>query len=210
MKLTVFTAVSKTSFIFEGILLEVGASRWTLQCALLDTETTWLIRATSPLGLPVIARRVPVPSKPHPISENGIRWLFSFLSDDRTKYFQVVFLPIQTRFTQQDFTESIIFWDITPWTPLKVNRRFGGTYRLHLQSRKISRARNQRSVYFPTLKMEAICLSETSVDFQRTARRYIPEVCTLHNHRCDNLKPYIRCGSFRLIAVQSTCYYAHV
>jgi hypothetical protein len=28
-----------------------------------------------------------------------------------------------------------IFSDITPCSPLKVNRRFGGTYRLHLQSR---------------------------------------------------------------------------
>jgi hypothetical protein len=37
-----------------------------------------------------------------------------------------------------------IFWDTTPCSPLKVNRRFGGTCRLHLQSRKISRARHQR------------------------------------------------------------------
>jgi hypothetical protein len=29
--------------------------------------------------------------------------------------------------------ESIIFWDITPCSPLKVIRRFGGTYCLHLQ-----------------------------------------------------------------------------
>jgi hypothetical protein len=28
--------------------------------------------------------------------------------------------------------KSNIFWDITPCGPLKVNRRFGGTYRLHL------------------------------------------------------------------------------
>jgi hypothetical protein len=40
-------------------------------------------------------------------------------------------------------TESTIFWDTTPCSPLKVIRRFGGTYRLHLQGR-ISRARNQR------------------------------------------------------------------
>jgi hypothetical protein len=32
---------------------------------------------------------------------------------------------------------------------------------------------------------------ETSVDFQRTTRRYIPEDSTLHNHRCENLKSYI-------------------
>jgi hypothetical protein len=34
-----------------------------------------------------------------------------------------------------------IFWDITQCIPLKVNRRLGGTYRLHLQGRRISRAR---------------------------------------------------------------------
>jgi hypothetical protein len=33
--------------------------------------------------------------------------------------------------------------------------------------------------------------SETSVHFQRTARRYIPEDGTLHNHRCEHLKSYI-------------------
>jgi hypothetical protein len=47
------------------------------------------------------------------------------------------------------------------------------------------------SAYSSTLKMEVICFSETSVDFQRTARRYIPEYSTLHNHRCENLKSYI-------------------
>jgi hypothetical protein len=39
--------------------------------------------------------------------------------------------------------KSSIFWDITPCSLLKVNRRFGGTYRLHLQDRRISEARNQ-------------------------------------------------------------------
>jgi hypothetical protein len=36
--------------------------------------------------------------------------------------------------------------------------------------------------------MEAIFSSETSVDFQRTIRRYIPEDGTLHNHRCEKLE----------------------
>jgi hypothetical protein len=40
--------------------------------------------------------------------------------------------------------KSTIFWDITQCSPLRVKRRFGGTYRLQLQGRKISRARNQR------------------------------------------------------------------
>jgi hypothetical protein len=40
--------------------------------------------------------------------------------------------------------KSIIFWDITLCSPLSVDWRFGGTYRLHHQGRKISWARNQR------------------------------------------------------------------
>jgi hypothetical protein len=36
-----------------------------------------------------------------------------------------------------------VFCDITPCSPLKVNRQFGGTCRLHLQGRRISRARKQ-------------------------------------------------------------------
>jgi hypothetical protein len=67
------------------------------------------------------------------------------------------------------------FWDITPCSPLKDNRSFVGTYRLHLQ----------------TLRMEAICSSEISVHFQWTTRRYIPKDTTFHNHRCGNPKSYI-------------------
>jgi hypothetical protein len=40
------------------------------------------------------------------------------------------------------------------------------------------------SAYFSTPKMEAICSSETSVDFQRTTRRYIPEDSTLQIFYC--------------------------
>jgi hypothetical protein len=40
--------------------------------------------------------------------------------------------------------KSSILWDITPVSPLKVNRHFGGTCRLHLQVRRISQAKNQR------------------------------------------------------------------
>jgi hypothetical protein len=43
-----------------------------------------------------------------------------------------------------------------------------------------------------TLKMEAICSSETSVKTRRTTRRHIQEDDTLHNHRCENLKSYTR------------------
>jgi hypothetical protein len=39
--------------------------------------------------------------------------------------------------------KSSIFRDITPYNPLKVNGRFGGTFRLNFQGRNISQARNQ-------------------------------------------------------------------
>jgi hypothetical protein len=41
---------------------------------------------------------------------------------------------------------SSIYWYITPCSPLKVNRIFGGTCRLHLQVRRISQERNQLEI----------------------------------------------------------------
>jgi hypothetical protein len=40
--------------------------------------------------------------------------------------------------------KSTIFWDMTLCSTLKVNRRFGGTCRLNLQDRRLSRPRNHR------------------------------------------------------------------
>jgi hypothetical protein len=34
--------------------------------------------------------------------------------------------------------KSVIVWDIKRCSPISVNRRFGGTYRLHLQGKKNS------------------------------------------------------------------------
>jgi hypothetical protein len=45
---------------------------------------------------------------------------------------------------EENFEQASSAQDITPYSPLKVNRRFGGTYRLHLQGRRISPTRNQR------------------------------------------------------------------
>jgi hypothetical protein len=46
------------------------------------------------------------------------------------------------------------------------------------------------STYSYTLKMELIYLFETSVGFERTTWRYIPEDVTVHNHRFENPKSY--------------------
>jgi hypothetical protein len=39
---------------------------------------------------------------------------------------------------------SFVFWDIMPCSPLKVDRRFGATCRLHLQGRRLSQTTHQR------------------------------------------------------------------
>jgi hypothetical protein len=53
-----------------------------------------------------------------------------------------------------------------------------------------------RLSYSSILKMVATCSSETSVDFQRTTQRYIPEDRTVHNHCCEKLKSYILTEDF--------------
>jgi hypothetical protein len=47
--------------------------------------------------------------------------------------------------------KSFVFWDITPRSPLKVYRGFGGICRLHLQGRRIRQARNRRALAFHLL-----------------------------------------------------------
>jgi hypothetical protein len=96
--------------------------------------------------------------------------------------------------------KSSIFWDITPYSSFKVNRRFGKTCSFHLQGRRIASlclppafALISCVAYSSILKMEAICSSETSVYFQRTTRRYIPE---------DK-------NSSRIVCIQSARSYCH-
>jgi hypothetical protein len=96
--------------------------------------------------------------------------------------------------------KSIIFWDMTPCSPLSFKRRFGGTYRLHLQGgiNKFSLPPACLLVFavliYSTLKMEAICSSETSIETQRTTRRHIPEDDTL---QISYLLYYITVAYFR-------------
>jgi hypothetical protein len=59
---------------------------------------------------------------------------------------------------------SSVLWDITPHSPLKNYGHFGGSCRLRLQ---LATCFTLVScfVYYWTLKMEATCSSEESVDF---------------------------------------------
>jgi hypothetical protein len=89
-----------------------------------------------------------------------------------------------------------------------VNRHFGGTYCLHLQSRTIREQATSVSRWpqtrahagssfaaCSTLKMEAIRSLEMSVHTRYT-QCHIPEDGILHSHRCENLKSYIICLRF--------------
>jgi hypothetical protein len=40
-------------------------------------------------------------------------------------------------------TNTLIFWDITPYSPVKISRRFGGICHPHLQGRRVSQEGNQ-------------------------------------------------------------------
>jgi hypothetical protein len=71
---------------------------------------------------------------------------------------------------------NLFFWKVMTCSPLKVNRRFGGTclylqallYHLHFVDVFFL-------AYSSTLEIVATSSFETSVDFQRNTSRYIPE-----------------------------------
>jgi hypothetical protein len=71
----------------------------------------------------------------------GLHAACSVLAFSSSPFFpQVVGFEVRTA----EVMKSSVFWDITPRSPLKVNWRFGGTYRLHFQGRRMSQARNQQ------------------------------------------------------------------
>jgi hypothetical protein len=69
------------------------------------------------------------------------------------------------------------FWDTAPYSVAEIDRRFRDAYCLHYQGSTQVIA-----------VMEAVGISETSVNFHETTRRSIPEGCHLHTRRHDNLK----------------------
>jgi hypothetical protein len=88
-----------------------------------------------------------------------------------------------------DISKRLLYWRVswvvTPYSS-EGDLRFGGTYRFHLQGRRVSQVRNQQNqvirwrwrLYIPP-KCSA-CLP--------TTRRYNPQDRTFHSYRCENLK----------------------
>jgi hypothetical protein len=94
-------------------------------------------------------------------------------------------------FCTRKYLESYVFWDITTYSPLKVNERFRAICCLHFQREALLATCFVLLfcfAYSSTLKIEVTCSSETSVYLQRTTWRHIPEDRTIHNHRCENFK----------------------
>jgi hypothetical protein len=71
--------------------------------------------------------------------------------------------------------KNAVFWDVVSCRSC-VNQRFGGTYRLHLQGRKI----RERGIGVSRWLQSAISSSETLVH-TRSARGHIPEDGVLQN-----------------------------
>jgi hypothetical protein len=98
---------------------------------------------------------------------------------------------------------SFIFWDITPFIPVKVHGRFWGIYYLYLQGWRVSQERNHvarkqsatSGCFFLELlfirEYGGICSSETSVDFHGTSPRYITEDRILHTLIFDTIADFM-------------------
>jgi hypothetical protein len=109
--------------------------------------------------------------------------------------------------------KNSILWDITPCSssqPLFPGEHIASIFRVHNNPSK----KPPDLCLLPawcwcfawlssTLNMEATCSSETTVDFQRTTRNYIPEDRILHNHRCEDLKSYLL---FFLLSLFISCF----
>jgi hypothetical protein len=101
---------------------------------------------------------------------------------------------------------------ITLCSPVKVNRRFEGTYRLHLQSRRVNHARNlyetgsKHMIYSSTLKMHVIFFQNVG-----SVSPNCPALCrrngTLHSHP-PLWEPQIRHTSLAFFESISSRYFA--
>jgi hypothetical protein len=77
--------------------------------------------------------------------------------------------------------QTVALWDVTC---LVLHWKSAGVSEQHIACLPPFFTPVSCSSYSSTLKMEGTCSPETSVDFQWSTRRYIPEDNALHNHRC--------------------------
>jgi hypothetical protein len=81
--------------------------------------------------------------------------------------------PSERNYKQYKFFKSTTFWDIMSCSPLRVNRSLGETYRLHLQGRKISQARNHRESRWAACHLLSCWLLAWFIFWPWRWRRYV-------------------------------------
>jgi hypothetical protein len=59
------------------------------------------------------------------------------------KIYNIIVYILGVLESKHDDENRCVVWDITPCNPVKVNRLIGGTYRLHLQGRRLSQPKSQ-------------------------------------------------------------------
>jgi hypothetical protein len=99
--------------------------------------------------------------------------------------------------------KSIILWDVTPCSRLSCNRRLGGTYRLHLQSRRNNSARTSKEAGGKQLSLafrfsfNLLALS-LSLHSQLIIDAYRGEVCNggRVGEQTGDLSPHHPCSFF--------------
>jgi hypothetical protein len=72
---------------------------------------------------------------------HGSSWCYAELNKQRNNFmlceeYLAFIMEYDLVYEDLEGLKRTIFWNITPCGPLSVNRRFGETYRLHLQGRK--------------------------------------------------------------------------
>jgi hypothetical protein len=93
----------------------------------------------------------------------------------------------------------LVFWNVTPHSLVEVHWRSDVSVPSVVKVEEKVKEETWKkllaaylagycSTYYSKLKMDTLRHSETSEDFSRTTRHYIPEDGTLQSYSCENLK----------------------
>jgi hypothetical protein len=99
------------------------------------------------------------------------------------------------------YIKSAIFWAVVSCSPVEVHPCFRGTYAGDKQSLLAVFLLATYLGYSSTLKMDAVCSSKTSVNFEWTTWHDVSEDITLHSHQCEELKPTYKLA----VSVKKVC-----
>jgi hypothetical protein len=134
---------------------------------------------------------------------------FSFANTELTsKYSEVIRAKPLGLYSQSDkiLMKNSIFWDTTPHNSLRVNRRFGGICRLHIQGRKTRQTRNQRE---SGSKHNKILLVATTLKagFRPSPTRFGPTFPVVNHTNCETALPHIFAFMMPCWATGTICIY---